>query len=159
MSVCTISCSISIMFIIGMIYFYHATSNSEVLRRYKASLSDHLQERYKQITSERRDISIKGYVLGFILSIIIIYINSTRSKLGGRVDTVSLFCIVVSTCFVTNYFYYILSPKSDSMLNYLKNPDEVAIWKEMYREMQVNYHMGLVLGIIGVGVLSFNSRC
>jgi len=29
----------------------------------------------------------------------------------------------------------------------------------MYREMQYNYHMGLVFGIIGVGILAFAFRC
>jgi hypothetical protein len=29
----------------------------------------------------------------------------------------------------------------------------------MYREMQYNYHMGLVLGIIAVGILGFAFRC
>jgi hypothetical protein len=52
-----------------------------------------------------------------------------------------------------------LSPKSDWMLNYMSNPQEVKAWLLMYREMQFNYHMGLVLGIIAVGIFAFAFRC
>jgi hypothetical protein len=45
------------------------------------------------------------------------------------------------------------------MLNYLQNKDEIKGWLEMYREMQFNYHMGLTLGIIAVGILAFAFRC
>ncbi len=52
-----------------------------------------------------------------------------------------------------------LSPKSDWMLEHLQNKEEIKAWLLMYREMQYNYHMGLVLGIIAVGVLAFAFRC
>ena len=73
--------------------------------------------------------------------------------------TTSLVCIVISTSFVTNYFYYSLSRKSDWMLNHMGTPEEVKAWLQMYKEMQYNYHMGLVLGIIAVGILAFAFRC
>jgi hypothetical protein len=66
---------------------------------------------------------------------------------------------VVASCFITNYFYYTLYPKSDWLLNYLKNPEEIKNWLRLYKEMQYNYHMGLVLGIIAVGVFAFAFRC
>jgi hypothetical protein len=37
--------------------------------------------------------------------------------------------------------------------------EEVNAWLQMYREMQYNYHAGLVLGIIGSGILAFAFRC
>ena len=74
-------------------------------------------------------------------------------------NTTSLVCTVVATAFITNYFYYMLSPKSVWMLNYMSNQEEVKSWLLMYREMQYNYHIGLVLGIIAVGILGFAFRC
>jgi hypothetical protein len=65
----------------------------------------------------------------------------------------------MATCFLTNYFYYMLSPKSDWMLNHTNNPEQVKAWLQMYREMSYNYHAGLALGIIGVGILAFAFRC
>ena len=70
-------------------------------------------------------------------------------------STSALVCTVIATAFLTNYFYYMLHPKSDWMLNHMNNQEEVKAWLLMYREMSYNYHMGLTLGIIAVGILAF----
>lgn len=154
---CAISCMISAVFIIGMIYFYNLTDKSIIVKHYKSSLSSDLQKRYEKITKERTTISYQGYLLGVILSLGIIVYNLKTKR--SKMNTTSLVCIVVATAFVTNYFYYMLSPKSDWMLNHMNNQEEVKAWLLMYREMQYNYHMGLVLGIIAVGILAFAFRC
>lgn len=155
--VCALSCMLSTVFVIGMIYFYNATDKSEIVKTYKAKLSPELREKYEKITKERMVISYKGYLLGFALSLLIILYNVySRPK---AFNLFSLMCIVVSTSFLTNYFYYILSPKTDMMLNYLKTKEEIKAWQVMYREMQYNYHMGLVLGIVGVAILAVAFRC
>jgi uncharacterized membrane protein YkgB len=156
---CAISCMISTIFVIGMIYFYNLTDKSTIVKNYKSSLSSDLQKRYEKITKERANISYQGYILGVILSLGIIFYNLKNKHLTIRNNTTSLVCTVVATAFVTNYFYYILSPKSDWLLDHLQNKQEIKAWLLMYREMQYNYHMGLVLGIIAVGVLAFAFRC
>ena len=154
---CAISCMISTIFVIGMIYFYNLTDKSAIVKYYKSSLSSDLQKRYQKITNERANLSYQGYILGVILSLGIIFYNVKIKK--ERLNTTSLVCTVVATAFITNYFYYMLSPKSDWMLEHLQNKEEVKAWLLMYREMQYNYHMGLVLGIIAVGILAFAFRC
>jgi len=154
---CAVSCMISAIFIIGMIYFYNLSDKSEIVKHYKSSLSSDLQKRYEKITKERTTISYQGYALGVILSLGIIFYNLKIKH--SRMNSTALVCTVIATAFVTNYFYYMLSPKSDWMLNHMSNQQEVKSWLLMYREMQYNYHMGLVLGIIGVGVLAFAFRC
>jgi uncharacterized membrane protein YkgB len=148
---------ISAIFVIGMIYFYNMADKSVIVKHYKSSLSSDLQKRYEKITKERTNISYQGYALGFILSLGIIYYSLKIKHL--KMNNASLVCTVVAAAFVTNYFYYMLSPKSDWMLNHMNNQEEVKAWLLMYREMQYNYHMGLVLGIIAVGVLAFAFRC
>jgi hypothetical protein len=154
---CTISCIISAIFVIGMIYFYNMADKSAIVKHYKSSLSSDLQKRYEKITKERTKISYQGYALGVILSLGIIFYNLKFKHL--KMNTSALVCTVVATSFVTNYFYYMLSPKTDWMLNHMINQEEVKSWLLMYREMQYNYHMGLVLGIIAVGILAFAFRC
>jgi len=61
--------------------------------------------------------------------------------------------------FVTNYFYYVLHPKTEWMLAHINTKEQNIAWLTMYKEMQYNYHLGLALGIIGVGVLAFAFRC
>lgn len=154
---CTISCMISAIFVIGMVYFYNLTDKSATVKHYKSSLSSDLQKRYEKITQERANISYQGYALGVILSLILIFYNIKFKRYS--MNTSSLVCTVIATAFVTNYFYYMLSPKSDWMLDHITNKEEVKAWLLMYREMQFNYHMGLVLGIIAVGILAFAFRC
>ena len=154
---CAISCIISAIFVIGMFYFYNITGKSEIVKHYKATLSSDLQKRYDKISEERLMISYQGYALGVILSLGIIFYN-LKIK-GQRLNTFSLVCIVMATCFVTNYFYYMLSPKSDWMLNHVSNQQQTRAWLIMYREMSFNYHLGLFFGIIAVGVLAFAFRC
>ena len=155
--VCAFSCMISAIFIIGMIYFYNLTDKSDIVKHYKSSLSSDLQKRYEKITKERTNISYQGYILGVIFSLGIIFYNLKIKH--SKMNTTSLVCTVVATAFITNYFYYMLSPKSVWMLNYMSNQEEVKSWLLMYKEMQYNYHMGLVLGIIAVGILGFAFRC
>ena len=154
---CVISCMISSIFVIGMIYFYNSSDKSKVVKHYKSSLSSDLQKRYEKITKDRTNISYQGYILGVVLSLGIIFYNLKIKH--SKMNTTTLVCTVIATTFVTNYFYYILSPKSDWMLNHTSSQEEVKAWLQMYREMQYNYHMGLVLGIVAVGVLAFAFRC
>jgi uncharacterized protein YacL len=155
--VCSVSCSIATAFIIGQIYFYNATQNSKVVQHYREKLPTNLKQLYDKLANERLFISIYGYVIGFILSICIILYNLRLKK--AKFSNCSLICIVITTCFVTNYFYYMLSPKSDWMLNHINNPEQTKLWLQMYRTMSVYYHSGLVLGIIAVGIIAFAFRC
>lgn len=154
---CYLSCAISAIFIIGMIYFYNATTNNKVVMHYKNKLPTHLQELYESISRERRNISIQGYILGFIISLAIIYYN-LKIKTSKLTNT-TMVCIVLSVSFITNYFYYMLSPKSKWMLDHINNREHIKAWLQMYRTMQYHYHLGLVLGLIGVGIFTFAFRC
>jgi uncharacterized protein YacL len=155
--VCSISCSIAAAFIIGKIYFYNATTKSQVVKHYREKLPTHLKNLYDKISNERLMISTYGYILGFILSLFIIFYNVSLKR--EKLNTISLICIVVSTCFLTNYFYYSLTPKSDWMLNHINNREQSRLWLEMYKQMSYYYHAGLVLGIIAVGFMAFAFRC
>jgi len=153
--VCSISCSISLVFIIGMIYFYNATSKNETVMQYRNKLNQHQRQTYDKIAKERLHISIKGYSLGFLLSLLIILYNYQNKK----IKPASVICLVLATSFLTNYFYYMLSPKSDWMLNHVESREQTQAWLKMYRLMQYYYHAGLALGIIGIGIFAYAFRC
>jgi uncharacterized protein YacL len=148
---------ISAVFIIGMIYFYNRTDKSEIVKRYKETMPVELQKRYEKISKERMMLSYYGYGLGLLLSLLVIFYN-VKMK-ANKMNTFAMVCTVIAICSLTNYFYYILSPKSDWMLNHTTNQDQVKAWLVMYREMSYNYHAGLALGIIAVGIFAFAFRC
>ena len=154
--VCNISCVISTVFVIGMIYFYNMTDKSEIVKHYKDKLPTDLQKRYENITKERKRISYYGYILGCILSLFIIFYNIKIKHY--KLNSFSLVCTVMATSFLTNYFFYMLYPKTDWMLNHTNNQEQVKAWLLMYREMSYNYHMGIFLGIVAVGIMAFAFR-
>ncbi len=149
--VCSISCSISMVFIIGMIYFYNGTSKNATVLQYKQQLNTEQRKAYDKIAAERLNISLRGYALGVLLSLLLIYYNYKKKQFKAS----SVVCLVLATSFLTNYFYYTLSPKSDWMLNHVESRGQTQAWLEMYKIMQYYYHAGLVLGIIGLGVFAY----
>lgn len=153
---CSLSCGVSAVFLIGMIYMNYATYESNIMVDYKKQLPESLVATYNNIVDERTRIYYFGYILGFILSLIIIFYNTQIRK--NRFSTLTLVSMVVVISFVTNYFYYVLSPKSDWMLNHIKSPEQTKAWLGMYRGMQVYYHTGLVLGLFAVGTFAFAFR-
>jgi len=153
---CRWSCLVASVFIIGMIYSTNATEKSGVLRKYRSQLPAELNERYEKITTERRNIYYRGYAIGVILSLAVIFLNKTRRI---PMSNWSMVCTVIVISFLTNYFYYMLSPKSDWMLNHIEDPEQTKAWLHMYRAMQVYYHGGLALGLVAMGVFAFAFRC
>ena len=131
-------------------------AKSQIILKYKSQLPANLQKIYEEITNERTTIYYQGYALGFILSLFIIIANVYSGH--KMLSTMSMVCLVLATSFITNYFYYILSPKKNWMLNYIETPDQTKLWLQMYRGMQVYYHTGLVLGIIAVSIFAHAFR-
>ena len=153
---CNVTCMFSFVFVVSMVYMNNATTKNQVVQHYQQQLPANLQSLYIKIANERLSIYYYGYVLGFILSLIIIIYNYQQSK---KQSTVTVICTVISVSFITNYFYYILSPKSNWMLDNINTPEQTKAWLQMYRQMQKYYHTGLVLGIIAVALLGFAFRC
>jgi len=151
---CSISLLLSIVFLVSMVYMLQATA---ITNEYEAQLPKELQQTYTTIVNERKGIYYMGYGLGFLLAIAIIFYNIYVAK--RKLSTVSLVSIIVSVSFITNYFYYILSPKSSWMLDSIKDPDQTKAWLKMYRGMQTYYHGGLALGVVAMGLFAFAFRC
>ena len=146
---CSATCLLATALIIAMIYFQNATTKSKIVQEYKKQLPSNLQNLY--------EINYYGYTLGLVLSLIIILYNYNSKR--NNLTSTSLVCLVIVVSFFTNYFYYILSPKSTYMLDHINSPEQTKAWLAMYREMQYNYHMGFVIGVIAVGVLAYAFRC
>jgi uncharacterized protein YacL len=159
---CSGTCLLATALIIAMIYFQNATTKSKIVQEYKKQLPSNLQNLYEKLSTERLHINYYGYTLGLVLSLIIILYNynlTKNNKLQLAKSNTSLVCLVIVVSFFTNYFYYILSPKSTYMLDHINSPEQTKAWLAMYREMQYNYHMGFVIGVVAVGVLAYAFRC
>ena len=147
--VCTITCGLAIMFLVATVYLNITAGNKETISKYKRNLTPELKKVYNKIVKERINISTQGYSIGFIISLIVILTNYSQNT-DKKLSTVSIVCIVLGITFTVQYFYYLLHPKTDWMLNHIKDPKQVKAWLNMYKEMQHDYHMGLLLGLVTV---------
>ena len=66
---------IYLVFIISTIYFTLAVDKQDVYSNYVKNLTDEQLVKYKQIVNERKNISMRGYLLGLALSICLILLN------------------------------------------------------------------------------------
>ena len=157
--ICKINCFIAIVFIVANIWFHiNISFYDESKQAYVDLLTKEQQHLYKKIIKERSQLSLMGYVYGFILACGIIgfnYMNTPKYKL----KVVSLACLVVSTTFLTQYFYYILSPKKYWMLETDMTLQQQKGWLYIYKIHQWQYHFGLLIGILAVIFLSMAFKC
>lgn len=150
---CTITCSIALIFIIAKVYMMGAMLKSQTVQNYQAQLPGKLQGVYQEIVKERTQIYYTGYALGVLLAGCIIFYNTSIRK--ERASALSMVSTVVASAFIVNYFYYMLSPKTHWMLDNITTPEQNKAWLEMYRNMQVFYHSGMVLGMVALGTFTF----
>lgn len=154
---CKTSCLISLVFIISMIITNLSLDKFEVMKKFNQTLNDKQKKTYEDITNERRNIYYQGFILGLVLSIILLFILNKTLSLTVFNKTTTL-CIIGATSFLTNYFYYILTPKSDYMLLHLTDKNQISEWLNVYKTMQYVNHLGFALGIVGVVFLG-NAFC
>jgi hypothetical protein len=178
---CATSCGIAATLIAGMAYCTYMGNRTKLVQDYVQTLTEDQQQIYAKIVAERRGIYLRGFGWGLLLSALLLGIHHQYLTMSRTV----LLCNVAAITLATNYFYYMLSPKSDWMVLHFKNKSDsanhstnnhstnnhstnnhstnnhstnnhsdAANWLRVYRGMQVNYHVGLVLGIAGTVLLS-----
>ena len=150
---CNLGCGIAAIFLIGMIYTTIAVGKNEVGENFKKTLNETQLEKYEGLTNERLKIYYTGYGVGFLISLGLIFLNLFILK--QKMSKMAMVCLTSGATFLTTYFYYILSKKSDYMIMHIKEENQKREWLNVYRTMQYNYHMGLVLGIAAVMALSY----
>lgn len=156
MSHCTLTCIIAFIIVVAMIIMTFMTSNDSFIKSYHDGLPDDLKVAHHEIVAERRRIYFTGYLIGFVLSIFVIIFNVNVLK--NKMPVVAMVCLAVVVSTITNYFYYILSPKSNYMVELLKTDKQRQDWLQVYKSMQYYYHSSFVLGAVAVGVFAYAFR-
>ena len=130
---------------------------NQTTQKYEKQLPENLKKTYSDIVKERTQIFYTGYGLGLFLALVLIYYNTQVKK--ERMSWPSMVCLTVFVAFMTNYFYYVLTPKTKWMMESVTTPEQTKAWLAMYRSMQIYYHGSLALGIVAVGLIAFAFRC
>ena len=153
---CTITCFIALVIVVAMVIMSIMVSNDPFVQSYKDRLPDDLKTAYLNIAAERRHIFFVGYLIGFVVSAFAIIFSVNVLKRKMPISAMVCLAVVLST--VINYFYYILSPKTDYMVNLIKTDEQRQDWLRIYKSMQYYYHGSFVLGAVAVGVFAYAFR-
>jgi hypothetical protein len=146
--VCTTSCIVAGAFVISSIFVSLRVDKSTLKDPLFQLLSNENKQRYVTIANERKNIYLKGFGLGFIISLFALFVLNNNKMF--KVNKLVNICFVLATSFSVNYFFYILHPKSDYMVLHLKDDEEKQAWLDIYKTMQFNYHLGFALGLVGM---------
>ncbi len=139
------TCSLAVVFLVANLYMTFTADQVDAKRKLYAALTPQELKEYEHIIVARRRIYLEGYLVGLILSFMILVMNVWQRVPLGRL---SIACTVGAVTLITNYFYYMLSPKPDLLVVHLAEPRKRELWQQVYRRMQVKYHVGLLLGIV-----------
>ena len=156
MAPCTVTCFIALVIVVAMIIMSLMVSNDSFIKNYRDKLPIDTQNEYDRIVSERQQIHFTGYLIGFVVALFSIIFSINVLKHSMPISAMVCLTVVIST--VINYFYYILSPKSNYMIELLKTDQQRQEWLQVYKSMQYYYHLSFVLGAVGVGVFAYAFR-
>ena len=147
-------CAIGVAFLIGMVAIVATPSLSSRGNKFVSSLSEAQQQAYKKIVGERWRIFLSASVAGLVAGFAAVYALQTSNN---RVSGTASGCVFLATAFVVQYFWYMLSPKSDRMIRHLTR-DQIQEWDSLGISYQRTYHFGLLLGLVGYFLLG-NGMC
>jgi len=152
--ICLKSCAVGLVFIFATIFMTLIIDKQKIFKDYVNSLNKEQLNKYNNIVNERKNISLNGYLLGLLLSLVFIVFNYNLKKISKGL----VICLTSSIMFLTHYFYYILSPKTDWMVLHLDDKQRIE-WLKVYRTMQFSYHYSLLIGVLSVMIISSAFKC
>jgi len=152
--ICLKSCAVGLVFIFATIFMSLIIDKQKIFKDYVNSLNKEQLNKYNNIVNERKNISLNGYLLGLLLSLVFIVFNYNLKKINKGL----VICLTSSIMFLTHYFYYILSPKTDWMVLHLDDKQRIE-WLKVYRTMQFSYHYSLLIGVLSVMIISSAFKC
>jgi hypothetical protein len=144
-SQCYITCAIASAFFGGMLYLTLNPYKHQVLQNYLDTLDAKQLEIFNVVHKERMQIYLMGLVLGLLLGFI--YLQYAKAGVART-------CAFVAIVMGVNYLFYMIYPKSMYMIHHLKTPEQVTAYKNVYRTMQYNQYMGMVLGLVAYVLVS-----
>lgn len=145
---CAIFCLVGIVFVTAQLFIMFNTDKIKQKQSFYDSLTPELIQKYENIIKERRNISLRGYIIGLVLA----FVSLVYTKKLTKLNSYSSAFFTAGITLLVNYLYYIISPKSDFMILHLDKEVQRVEWQKIYRSMQLKYHLGLLFGVIGAGL-------
>lgn len=144
------NCYVSAIVGFGMLAASFATCSvsQEQQNKLRKQFSPEVGDKYGQIVIERRNLYFQGLVLGFVIAFF-------ATKLMTPMNTFHRVSFMLAVALPVAVMYYMLMPKSDYILNYLKTPEDTKAWLEVYNTMKTRYFTGLLFGTLAAIPLAY----
>ena len=135
-------CFISFALLGSMFYMLFTYNRNDKILYFSSLLNKEQQKVYKNITEERLNIFLQGFVLGLIIALV--YLR-TLTDINQPV-----YCIFVAIVLATTYIHYLIMPKSTYMLEHVDTPEQAKAWLEIYKVMKFRCHIGMLFGVLAL---------
>ena len=146
---CLITCLLASGFMGAMIYSFLSINKNKLINDFSNTLNLEQKQRYSKIRDERLRLYMEGYLIGLVVSLLIIFKLNNVSKYE-RV------CLFVVIAIGINIVYYLAYPKSDYMLKHLTTKEQNKAWLNVYKTMKNRYLVGFILGVFAYIILGFD---
>lgn len=146
--VCVITCSLAVGFVAASLLVMITKSDKHL--KLRNALEEQSRGAYDKIVAERTKLFIKGSIIGLIAALLFYFWAK------NKMNNVSIVCLFISIIFIVQVLFYILTPKSDYILNHIKTQEQAKLWYDVYKDMKFKYHLGFIIGIVGYGVLCYS---
>jgi hypothetical protein len=140
-----IYCYIAVAFMFADLYLMIVKKND-----YEKSLDTEEEVKmYEEVKKERMIIYAIANIIAFMVVRNIIFMNIKGS------NDVNTTCLYTAMYSITIYFVYTLFPKKHWMLDTVSKRSDAQEWLKKYRYMKMQWHVGLVLGIISYALYTY----
>lgn len=148
-NVCSNWCLISSILITGSIFVCCFPHRKKIMTDFMDLLDENQKKEYTKIIEMRKNIYLRSLISSFAISTIF-------SLVGLKEKTFSInnFCVFIALVFSFTNLFYLLSKKSSYIVSKLNNEKQRNAWLEIYKNMQYHYHLGIMVGLIGVLIIS-----
>lgn len=135
-------CLIAFALLGSMFYMLINYDKNDKIMQFASLLSKDQQKVYRNVTQERLNIYLQGFVLGTVIAIL--YLKTFAKK------NQPVYCIFVALVLGVAYIHYTIMPKSTYMLEHIDTGEQAKAWLEIYKLMKTRCHLGMLLGVIAL---------
>lgn len=135
-------CLIAFALLGSMFYMLINYDKNDKIMQFASLLSKDQQKVYRNVTQERLNIYLQGFVLGTVIAIL--YLKTFAKK------NQPVYCIFVALVLGVAYIHYTIMPKSTYMLEHIDTAEQAKAWLEIYKLMKTRCHLGMLLGVIAL---------
>lgn len=141
----SIGCGFAAGFIgVSLYYYWRKSSVSEKMEYLERVLDDDLMNKYNQICAERRNIFIFSTIVGIILALVYARYHIKHKDYSHWCNV----CYTIIIVKVVSIILYMVTPKSQYLMDHIKTAEQGQAWNEVYKEMRYNMIYGYMIGLV-----------